>query len=799
MLLHPIQRLLSAAGRATGIAVPAAVALAAGTMAAVSTTAAAAVAQPAVARTIQQPAGAAGTSGTAGAAGTSGTAGAAGTSGTAGAAGSAVLLVNGDRVTAAPGPGGRTTDVLLPAPGTGTLFALSMGGNHYYIPAYALPFVGHGLSPSLFNVADLRRAETDSRLPVQVSYSGHRPALPGITITRTGSRTASGYLTTTSARIFGAALARQYRADHSRASYGTDGLFAAATSITLSGTSASAARTRTSGGRRGFPMATLTVTGTDLAGQPDTGDPVEVLNAADWHRFGDPLEALSFFYHGVAKFSVPAGTYWATGYFSSLTSTSTRIVVLPQFTVGRSGATVHLAAGSASSKITMMTPRPSVPEFSTILVVRGGAGGTSASVESFGASTWINPTTRRPTVGTLRSYTDGDLRSPASVRGTPYEYLLAMTGPPGIIPAQRYVISAASLAAVRDRYYQDKPSTGLLLSWGGTLAQWGIIVVGQLVPFSLPGTRIQYLSAGSSVVWESGYFSSDSRLAGGQSGDLEFRPGQQVTERWGQYPLHPQIPANTLHGIAARALPTELSAFRVGDKLVLRMIIPFTDNEFGHFGDAVFAGQPIGGVTGRYALYQNGTEIGHGNPFTDHGIASVLGTSARLRSRPSVIRLALTATRRSSLFPSSTSATTVWTWRSHRRPGAHVPPSWFCRLSFPRPVLHTCAVQPMMTLDYHVHRMALDGTTPAGRQMIGLDVGHIQLGGSARITGATARVSGDGGRTWRAATVTAHGHGHFTITFSARAGTHVTLRVAAADSAGGSITETIRDAYCVRS
>jgi hypothetical protein len=104
----------------------------------------------------------------------------------------------------------------------------------------------------------------------------------------------------------------------------------------------------------------------------------------------------------------------------------------------------------------------------------------------------------------------------------------------------------------------------------------------------------------------------------------------------------------------------------------------------------------------------------------------------------------------------------------------------------------------MMTLDYHVRRMALDGTTPAGCQVIGLDVSHIQLGGSARITGATARVSGNGGKTWRAAMVTARGHGHFTITFSAPASTDVTLRVAGADSAGGSITETIRDAFRVR-
>ena len=47
------------------------------------------------------------------------------------------------------------------------------------------------------------------RLPVNVTYQGKVPVLPGITITRARGGTAQGYLTAAGATAFGAVLARQ--------------------------------------------------------------------------------------------------------------------------------------------------------------------------------------------------------------------------------------------------------------------------------------------------------------------------------------------------------------------------------------------------------------------------------------------------------------------------------------------------------------------------------------------------------------------------------------------------------------
>ena len=47
------------------------------------------------------------------------------------------------------------------------------------IPTAALPYLGRGLSPSLFRVSALEKAESGGRLPVEVTFSGRRPAIPG--------------------------------------------------------------------------------------------------------------------------------------------------------------------------------------------------------------------------------------------------------------------------------------------------------------------------------------------------------------------------------------------------------------------------------------------------------------------------------------------------------------------------------------------------------------------------------------------------------------------------------------------
>src|SRR5262249_15512434 len=192
------------------------------------------------------------------------------------------------------------------------------------------------------------------RLPVTLHYQGKPRTVPGITVTHRGAGTAEGYLTASSAPAFGTALARQMLADHARDSYGEDGLFTGGLSIGLAGTTAAVP---TGPHQVRFPMHTLTMRGTNVAGRPDTGDLVFVANVTDPLKFGDFVESMNFFDHGTTRYSVPDGTYWGFGDFLGPGGTE-RLDILPQFTV-HGDTTVATSARAATSEVAFITPRPS--------------------------------------------------------------------------------------------------------------------------------------------------------------------------------------------------------------------------------------------------------------------------------------------------------------------------------------------------------------------------------------------------------------------------------------------------------
>lgn len=547
----------------------------------------------------------------------------------------------------------------------------------------------------------------------------------------------------------------------------------------------------TPGVHRDYPVHTLTVDATDLSGKPDSGGLAWIFDADNLAAFGTGFGEIGTFHQGVAKFSVPAGHYWAIAEFDVLGATRavTRVDLLPEFTVDRN-TTVDMAEAGANSKIAASTPRPAVPQDVTFTAFIGDRLGSSVSVEWFNSlgPIWVSPTTRKPVVGSFQSYTSEQLASPAGTPGTRYAYNLDYAGPPGLVPAQDYRARPSNLATVTERYYQDTRSTADWTTFGAFPGQ--ALMGFNLYPLSLPGTQIQYFSTAPTLLWSSGYdaFPMPNVPTDGQDDDT-FRvlgPGQHLVVDWNGYPLHPQ-PDFSAGALGGRLVPLAPAATRSGNTLMLATT-PFSDNQPGHLSAGSAAGTR---VAESYEIDQNGVPIASGNPA--EGIAPVT-----LRSQPSVIRFTLDAARTGTLYRLSARTHTVWTWRSRRQPAATVPTSWYCSYSSSGQPLRTCAVQPMMTLDYRVHGLALDGTVPPGQQLIGLRAGHIQLASAARITGATAQVSCDGGKSWQPAAVRPLGGGTFRAAFTAPAGCVVTLRVTAADAAGDSIAETVYSAYRLR-
>src|SRR5690349_11360689 len=703
-----------------------------------------------------------------------------------------VLLITGARLAMLPGPAGRLAPVLLP-PASGSSLAsaamMTMGqaGHTAQVPVAALPFLGHGLDPALFDVAALRRAERGGRLPVQVTYHGRVPRLPRVTITHASAGTATAFPTARSAPAFGAALSRQFTADHDRAAYGTDGLFAHGVSIALAG------GPRPAPPRPHFVMHTIVIHGTDLAGRPDNGDSISLISADNTNI----VAGGGVFRHGVARMSVPAGHYWASGLIFARGKVA--FVFPPEFTVPPSGANpqVTMDGHAATSVLSVSTPRPAVVDSESFTqIIRGRAGPPVVFVLSVlgvlarQLHLVAAPAHYTPALGSLQTITQEQLASPRGA-AQQYAYSLDFPGPLNQVPSQHYTADPAHLATVTGNYFQDRTSAGGWATVGGTVPE---IEGGSAVlpnPLRLPGQQVQYLTADPGVFWQSRYVEFNRTFAGGQAGALRsYQPGEQLTEDWGRYPLHPApeagLPrqASALFGFSA--LPM---AARAGDTLSLSPTA-FSDSTPGHLGGGLLP-DPGAAITERYQISQDGTRLSAGD--ARQGIPPV-----RLSARPSAVRFTFSARRPGPHYVLSTASTTTWQWRSQRDPAATVPAPWSCPAAPPPATRATrmCAVQPVLTLAYQVAGLSQDGATAPGRQQIGLSIGHLQLAATPAIRTAGLQVSFDGGRTWQAAQVTPGSTaGQFTASFTAPAGAFVTLRTTAADASGGSVTETITRAY----
>jgi hypothetical protein len=458
---------------------------------------------------------------------------------------------------------------------------------------------------------------------------------------------------------------------------------------------------------------------------------------------------------------------------------------------------------AADSEIRVKTPRPAIPVNEVFELRHTSASGPASSEWFLGgyAPVFISPTTRRATVGTLQAYLFEQLLSPSRAPGTSYEYDAAYADTSGLIQPLRHVVHPAGLVRVHDSYYSPVKSTGAEARYGVFPAQWAALPGVFYFSTRLPRRQADYLTGNPAILWSGAFLQNN--VGGGQSDDLRtFHAGQRFAESWNAYPLHAGYNTNLIGAAnVAGAIP---SASRKGDALTLD-VMPFTDSTLGHVSASGFdAGfdrsKPV--VSGHYEIDENGKVIAAGNPLEklkQVGPSGEFHDTVRLSPHPATVRFVLSAAETAKVAGLSTSSRTVWSWRSARgSSGARLPAGWNCGLTrFGTPGGgRSCAVEPMMTIEYAVARLSLLEATQPGPQAIHLSVGHLQLVKPIKVTRAAVSVSFDGGKTWHPAHVTGRA-GRYTATFTAPAGVRVSLRTSAADAAGGSIAETITNAYQV--
>jgi hypothetical protein len=533
---------------------------------------------------------------------------------------------------------------------------------------------------------------------------------------------------------------------------------------------------------------TLTIRARDLSGAPDTGDQVQVFSATsmNWNKYH--IERPRIFRHGLITMHVPAGKYWLIGLFT--TRHSLRMDIPAQVPVtGDTTATV--SAHAASSEVSATTPRPAGPTdsmFSSSYPLRGGQTFMDCGTTG-GSRLWVSPLAH--TTGTLSSATAMQLNSPPGQAA--YTYELDSAAPPSTIASQHLTVTAADLATVHERFHSDTATTAEWLALGGPPRQWyrtGFFAISTLLP--MPGSRTVYFQAQPTAVWRPRIFGPLAELPVWQV----FHAGQALSTDWNAYPLHP-APNQPPAGLPE---PTFVSASRTGNLLRIDLT-PFSDNTRGHTGSGLSL---MDSITGRasWAIDANGVKIASGKlrspvPFPD------IGASATLSPKPSKIEFTLTVTRKGAGSDLSGTSTDTWTWPSRAEPHATVPAPWYCGATFTHGRIvydRHCAVQDMMTLDYHLAREGLDGTAPAGRQSLGIAIGHLPESTPYPVTHARLQVSFGNGTRWRPATVTRICHGQictnaYRASYTAPAGAQVSLRLTARDTHGATVTETILDAY----
>jgi hypothetical protein len=693
-----------------------------------------------------------------------------------------VMLMTGDVALLSTAPDGKQTASVIKArkTGPGAQFQdFTEGKDVYVVPQSAVPYLGSTLSPSLFDVTQLAQQEHGAMaLNVQLSMrSAADRSVPGIAITHRSGLTATGHLTLASAREFGAALARQSELDHASRTH-TTGLFAGLAHVATAGTVAAT----THRAKPDFQMYTLTLNGIDGAGQKDTGDLVLVYNVDNLLKYAN--EAV--FNNGQSKVSVPVGNYSAVCLFYNYVTGAVAAVTLGQFSVTSDNASVTLDARTATSKVSISTPRPATPEVTEVGVGRGdrlGQTGSDAFLGDSQTTFTVTPVTSGISAGQLYYYVYSRMYSPSTAK-TPYTYDVEFPTTGAIPVNQSYAAQASNLATVNSSYPAEEANQPALDTRFGALA-WQEILFGDDFNVTTPMQRTEYYTALPGLSWEGVYYSyfdsNPFELIGEFDGSwVTYQPGQVSATVWGGQPAHPRLLQNQLF-LGQTYCPACLE----GDTLNL-LAFPYSDNDPTHrsYPDGSYSGLTESEV---YSVDADGVEVGKGTGFLEKKVTLPTGTKD--------VSISDDETRSSSVFTLSTSTDTTWTVRT-AAPEATLPQGWFCDFNG-----HTkCGVLPLMYADYNLPVNLLGQIAP-GSATAGISIGHLVGAANVGVNRFTVQVSYNGGASWKNATVTPQGNGQYSASFTVPASAATdgfgALKVSAADAYGSTFSQTIQHAFAV--
>lgn len=534
-----------------------------------------------------------------------------------------------------------------------------------------------------------------------------------------------------------------------------------------------------------FPMRTLSVHALDPDGSGAEHAVVTVINVDDFQKYAGMVDASG----GEARISVPDGHYALMLSDPNFDGDNN----LTALRYGFADVTVDGAATSAtlrgddSHRVSVSTPRKTVPNVLAVSWWRGSTETDSVAVDDFmpgGTPVYLPPSPAG------RGVQHADVRSIQTANGDddaqPYRYVLDF-------PADRFgadqshTVTDADLATLRERFYSDQPGRSVWTSVS-VLLPWDNLTTGAWFDAMPAQPTTTYVNARPDLAYRSDLIAFHDDQSGATDGYTvggwqTYRAGRTYRQNWLRGPLAPGIPADTGVG------EYYCGACRTADTMAI-WLAPVTDSTADHHG-VNYPGYDSIAAT-RFRLYRGDALL------TDQ--RDVTGANVAVPADGGSYRVAYDQTRTADWTDLSTVSHTEWTFDSAAG-GTAVPDRWHCGVATDGEggELPGCTPVSLLLPRYRLAQRG-DGTEPVGPGALTLTLAHSVGTADAPATSATVSVSFDGGQTWTATAL----HRRDAHTFRAEwanpasaAGRPVALRITATDTAGRTVTQTVHAAYTV--
>ena len=707
-----------------------------------------------------------------------------------------VTLVTGDRVVVTT-VAGKTRYTIDPAvPGDAAFQSYQDAqGDYHVVPALAAPFLGTTLNPSLFDITAQLRSQTGTVAKAQFARSSSTALLAALRQAIGADIRAGHRPGTTAPRLDGAVTADL-----------------SARAAAVAATPAPATRAATA-----VPDRILQLDVTDRTGKPANGS-VYLANTKTGISFWGEIPIND----GVGRIALPPGDYSAAfegeTFDTSGNVTSGLVLSKTDFTVPATGTVPDVVLdGRSAEQLHVATPLAATTQLTNLgwyrsdgsaqasgggdsgdAVVLGGSGGGSGPADDpvlLGYTVSGNipfamnaqPAAKVGALDTMLQWIGGDPKGS-------YRYDLAY--PANSVPdVATLKVTASQLAVEHNHYYADPAAptdsevTDLPYLNGGPQA----LPMDGTVPQAMPADVTEYLNTAPNLLWvQQALEGSDFAFNGDP---FTATPGTASSVDWARGPLAPGIGQHVIvPGLNETGTEDSVcEACEAGTTLQLDFT-DLDDDQPGQSGNPYYApNNTVPADNDSMVVEQNGQQLlsaatsGFNMPDSPAAGAKY---NVTLTTGP-LPGLSLSTATTTQLAFSTTPVAMA---------GTALTPQGTC---LGQSIAAPCEVLPVLNISSKLAESE-DGTAAPGTETMGLTIGHASYNGTgshAAVTSAAVQVSFNGGSTWQNATVTATGAanaGTYTASWTnpaADAGVYPSIRVSATDAVGGSLNQTVTNAY----